>query len=105
MNLETIKQTFGVASKYPHIKRVGVFGSYSRGGENTTSDLDVLLEYDDSSDEYMDDLGEFMEDIERQIKLKIDYMTYNGLIRKSSDSFKRQVLNDVKWLYEAEVAP
>ena len=62
-----------------------------------------MLEYDDSSDEYMDDLGDFMEDIERQIELKIDYMTYSGLVRKSSESFKRQVLSDVKWLYVAKV--
>ncbi|MCL2051786.1 MAG: nucleotidyltransferase domain-containing protein [Lachnospiraceae bacterium] len=101
MNLETIKSTFNIAVKYPHIKRVGVFGSYSRGEENPASDLDILLEYDNSSDEYMDDLSDFMEAIEQNITAKIDYVTYNGLMRKSDAIFRQSVLNDVKWLYVA----
>jgi len=102
MNLETIRTTFDAAAKYPYIKRVGVFGSYSRGEENPSSDIDVLLDYDNSSDDYMDNLSDFMEDVERSISVSIDYVTYNGLMRKGGDvNFRQRVLNDVKWLYEA----
>jgi len=101
MNLETIKETFMIAFNYPHIKKVGVFGSYAREEQHSRSDLDILLEYDDSSDEFMDDLGGFMEDIEKTISCDIDYVTLNGLIRGKDTNFKEQVLKEVKWLYIA----
>jgi len=103
MDLEKIKDTFNHAEKYPYIKRVGVFGSYARGEEQATSDLDILLDYDNSSDEYMDDLARFMEDIENIITIKIDYVTYNGLMRSKDTSFKQEVLKEVKWLYVAKL--
>jgi len=104
MNLETIERTFTAAFNYPHIKKVGIFGSYARGEEGNKSDLDILLEYDDSSDEYMDELGGFMEDIEQEITIKIDYVTLPGLMKSSNSQFKEQVLNEVKWLYIANAA-
>ena len=99
MNLKTIEETFTVAFNYPYIKKIGVFGSYARGEQNSESDLDILLEYDDSSDDFMDDLGGFMEDIEKVIPCDIDYITLNGLNRGKDLQFKERVLKDVKWLY------
>ena len=102
MNMETIEKTFTVAFNYPYIKKVGIFGSYARGEQNEKSDLDVLLEYDDSSDDFMDDLGGFMEDIEKTITCNIDYVTLNGLDKGKNSRFKEQILSDVKWLYVAQ---
>lgn len=101
MTLKTIEETFMLAFNYPYIKKVGIFGSYARGEQNAKSDLDILLEYDDSSDDFMDDLGSFMEDIEKVITCDIDYITLNGLNQGKNLQFKERVLNDVKWIYTA----
>ena len=104
MTSEKIKDTFAIAFKYPYIKKAGIFGSYAREEQTNRSDLDVILEYDDSSDSFMDDLGGFMEDIEQKITCGIDYITLNGLSKSKDANFREQVLNDVKWLYVADKA-
>ena len=101
MDLRKIQQTFNIASNYPSIKKVGLFGSHARGEERANSDLDILIEYDDSVDDYVYDMGYFMEDIEQHISTKIDYVTLQGLMNCNDSSFKEQVLSDVKWLYIA----
>lgn len=49
-NLEIWKEQFGVI-------RIALFGSYSRGEQKDTSDIDLLVEFDDHAmtfDNYMD---------------------------------------------------
>lgn len=49
-NLNTWKEKYGV-------KRIGLFGSYSREEQNESSDIDVIVEFNDSElsfDNYMD---------------------------------------------------
>jgi len=102
MNSNSILQTFAVASNYPSIRKVGIFGSYARGEENENSDVDILIDYDETLDDYAYDMGGFMEDIEQHITVKIDYITLPGLMKSKNSQFKEQVLNDVKWLYVAD---
>jgi hypothetical protein len=94
-----IIQAISSATKYPYIVRVGVFGSYARGEATPSSDLDILVEYDNRSDEYLDNLGGFMEDMERQIKTDISYVTFDGLKKSKNEKLKREILNDVQWIY------
>ena len=101
MNSNDIFTAFAIASKYPSIKRVGMFGSRARESHNENSDIDIVIDYDENVDDYIYDMGYFMEDIEQQIPVKIDYITLPGLIKSSDLQFKQQVLNDVKWLYTA----
>ena len=49
-NLNVWKEKYGV-------KRIGLFGSYSRGEQKEASDIDVIVEFNDSDlsfDNYMD---------------------------------------------------
>jgi hypothetical protein len=94
-----VVEAINSAKKYPYIVRVGVFGSYARNEETALSDLDILLEYDDSSDDFLDDLGNFMEDMERLIKVEIGYVTMEGLMKSLSEELKREILRDVQWCY------
>lgn len=52
MNSEVVKNMIPVIRQYfqeKPVKRVFLFGSYSRGEENENSDIDLLVTYDDSN--------------------------------------------------------
>jgi len=87
------------AEKYPHLIKIGIFGSYARGDANETSDVDIIFEYDHSSVEYLEDIDDFMEDMELDIPVKIDYVTLNALQDGETDHFTENILGEVKWIY------
>lgn len=71
MNMEKIRG-YGV-------RRIGLFGSYSRGEQTETSDMDILVEFEDDEktfDNYMD-LKFFLEDL---FGLKVD-LVMEGTIK------------------------
>lgn len=71
MNMEKIRG-YGV-------RRIGLFGSYSRGEQTETSDVDILVEFEDDEktfDNYMD-LKFFLEDL---FGLKVD-LVMEGTIK------------------------
>ena len=37
-----------------HITRIGLFGSYARGEQNTNSDIDLLVEFEDNTQDLYD---------------------------------------------------
>jgi len=76
-----------------------VFGSYARGDFRSESDLDILIDYDNSSDQFMNDIGNFMEDLELAFTGRVDYVTMPGLINSKDENLKNEVLQDVKWIY------
>ncbi|SCZ79459.1 nucleotidyltransferase family protein [Acidaminobacter hydrogenoformans] len=48
-----------------HVKKIGVFGSFVRGEQTDTSDIDILVEFEDNQetlDNYMD-LKFYLEDL------------------------------------------
>ena len=95
-----IIQAINTAKNYPYIIRVGVFGSHARNEENTTSDIDILIDYDNSNESFLDDIGGFMEDMELLVHRRIDYITMPGLMKSKDETFKRNVLSDVIWIYD-----
>ena len=99
--LETIK----LAQKYPTIKRVGIFGSFARGNNNTLSDIDLLYDYDEQSENGTDDVLNYVDEIDTAIKAftsvpKIDYVWFGGVMESGNEDFKNNVLTDVVWVYE-----
>lgn len=61
------------------VRRIGLFGSYSRGEQTETSDVDILVEFEDDEktfDNYMD-LKFFLEDL---FGLKVD-LVMEGTIK------------------------
>jgi len=81
---------------------VGVFGSCARDEETVTSDIDILIDYDNSTDDFLDDLDGFMEDMEQLVDVKIDYITMAGLLKSRNIAFRQEVLRDVKWIYSSK---
>jgi len=94
-----VEQVISKAKNYPYIIRVGVFGSCARNDENSTSDIDILIDYDNSNDDFLDDLDDFMEQLEGVSPLRLDYTTVTGLMNSKNQAFINNVMNDVKWLY------
>jgi len=64
-----IKKRFGVV-------RIGIFGSYARGEETETSDVDVLVEFVEPSFDNFMDLVFFLEDL---FGKEVDLVTTGGL--------------------------
>jgi len=96
---EIINEALNKAASYPYITRAGIFGSHARGDATPQSDVDVLIDYDSSSDEFMDDLGNFMEEVEKIIQVKVEFVTVPGLMGSKNNWFRQEVLKDVKWIY------
>jgi len=98
-------ETINLARKYPSIKRVGIFGSYARGNSNALSDIDLLYDYDEHSENGTDDVLNYVDEIDLVIKEfaavpKIDYVWYGGVAKSDNADFKNNVLNDVIWVYQ-----
>lgn len=102
---KSIIDIISLASKYPTIKRIGIFGSYVRGDMRHGSDIDLLYDYDDTQNQSTDELLGYIEEINDDLinytKVpKIDYIWYKGLIESNNFSFRDNVLNEVVWAYE-----
>ena len=72
--LREIKQL--LRSNY-RIKRIGIFGSYIRGEENETSDLDILVEFDSPIDIFK--FIELEETLSEKLGIKADLVSKQAL--------------------------
>ncbi len=68
------------------IKKAGIFGSYVRGEQKKNSDIDILIEFNDS---LLILVGIEME-LEKVLKKKVDLITYGGL----SPYLKKHILSE-----------
>lgn len=84
-NLNVWKEKYGV-------KRIGLFGSYSREEQKDTSDIDVLVEFDQSAlsfDNYM----ELKFTLEDRFRKPIDLVIIDGI----KPALKPVILRSVKY--------
>ena len=87
-------------SRYPCISRIGVFGSYARGDFDSTSDIDILYEYNSDADDFDEQLLDFVGDFLDEIApLKADFVRFKNVMKKDDD-FKENALADVKWIHQ-----
>lgn len=59
------------------VTRLGIFGSYARGEETPESDLDILIDYEQAPTLFQ--LVELRDYLSKQVGLKVDLVTKNGL--------------------------
>ena len=45
-HLKVLRNDFNRLRNDFHVKRIGVFGSFSNGSQNASSDIDILVEFD-----------------------------------------------------------
>ena len=59
------------------IKRAGIFGSFARGENTETSDIDILVEF--NGEKSLLDLAGLKIALEELLRMKVDVLTYNSL--------------------------
>ena len=75
------------------VKRIGIFGSFARGEQKRTSDVDVLVEFVDGQatfDNFMQ-LAYYLEDL---FSRKVDLLTVRGIDRY----IRSRVESEVCWI-------
>lgn len=82
-NEKEVKRKFGV-------RKIGIFGSYARGEEKVTSDVDVLVEFEEPTFRNFMGLAFFLEDL---FNRKVDLVTVKGL----SPYIRPYVEKEVVW--------
>ena len=71
------------------VKVIGVFGSYARGEETSSSDVDILI---DLYEPIGWDLVELKEFLETSLKVKVDLVTMTALRPELKDSILKEVI-------------
>ncbi|WP_297488966.1 nucleotidyltransferase family protein [Thermococcus sp.] len=82
---EELRKRYGV-------KRIGVFGSYSRGEQREDSDVDVLVEFEKPVG--LIDFVRLREYLESLLGVKVDLVTKRALKKR----IKERVLQEVKYV-------
>jgi hypothetical protein len=83
MNKIFLKKIKTVLKKHG-IKRAAVFGSYARGQERKTSDIDLLVKF--GPDASLFDLVDLELELKKATGKKIDVITYNSIHHLLKDS-------------------
>ena len=97
MRQELVDKIVPVLKQYP-IKRAAIFGSYARGEERHDSDLDIVLELD-LTNELPDIIYVIWDELENNVKLKADIMTFKTL-KRLPNTVQQRILNDLRYFYE-----
>ena len=85
-------------SKQP-VKKAWLFGSYSRGEETDSSDIDILVDYDNSNGLVsLFKMGGILMDLTDLLGCKVDLVEVRGL-----KSFARDSVNRVKILISERI--
>ena len=71
------------------VKKIGIFGSYSRGEATLESDVDILVEFFEPLGWEFFDLKEFLEEI---LSKKVDLVTESGLRPQMKDNILKKVI-------------
>jgi predicted nucleotidyltransferase len=80
-----------IKRKYP-VRKIGVFGSFARGDQSPTSDVDVLVEFSEPVD-----LFEFIDlkhYLEKLLGREVDLVTVKAL----KPQLKERILNEVVYV-------
>jgi predicted nucleotidyltransferase len=70
--------------------------------QTDNSDIDLLLDLGvDEKNPTIDYVYDLLDILESNLKLRVDYLTVNGIKANPSASFKKNVEDESWWFYEA----
>ncbi len=96
MTLEEIEKIALPACRKFHVKQLDVFGSLARGEGNPSSDVDLLVEFEDSDQSLSKRFFGLLHHLEDALGCEIDLLTTTGL---KNPYFRRHVLNEKVTIY------
>jgi predicted nucleotidyltransferase len=76
-------------------KKIGIFGSFARGENTENSDIDILYNFDLSSNMTFSKLFEIQEELEKRLNKSVDLVPEKYLYPLIKDN----ILNDLKIIY------
>jgi len=89
---EALSQNLSYLEKTYHVKKIGVFGSFSRGENTRSSDIDVLVEF--SKPISMFRFIELEEFLSKTFGRKVDLVSKKAL----KPQLKEQILREVRYV-------
>ena len=96
MTLDEIRKIALPACRQFQVKRLDIFGSYTRGEEGPSSDLDLLVEFDEPEHNPAKRFFGLLHHFEDALHCDVDLLTLNGM---KNPYFRRRVLNERIALY------
>jgi predicted nucleotidyltransferase len=102
MTLEEIKEVALPACRKFNVKRLDIFGSLARGEENSSSDIDLLVEFEEPDRNPSKRFFGLLHYLEDASGCEIDLLTTTGL---RNPYFRRHVLRERINIYEGSNSP
>ena len=88
--LNTISSVMKDLQKNYKVKSIALFGSYVRGENQTDSDIDLLVEFEDHADLF--DLTGLADFLENKLNHSVDIVSKNGLRKELRDSVSKEAI-------------
>ncbi|MEW6194814.1 MAG: nucleotidyltransferase family protein [Bacteroidota bacterium] len=90
--IEILNRNKNLLKRY-RVKKIGLFGSFSRDESNNESDIDLLVDFEEKS---LDNFIDLVFELEKIFGRKVELLTKEGI----SPYILPYVQNEVRW-YEA----
>jgi uncharacterized protein len=74
------------------VKAIGFFGSYARGEQNKQSDIDILVEFEESNSVDLFDFIELEDFLTQQLGIKVDLATKKALKPMIKDQILKETI-------------
>lgn len=94
MTIASIKRQVLPILKNQGVLKAAIFGSFARGENKKTSDVDFLIKMKRNASLF--DLGGLQMDLQEKLGRKVDVVTYNSV----HPMLKEQIMKDQKIIYE-----
>jgi predicted nucleotidyltransferase len=85
--------------KVYHIKKIGVFGSIARGEQNSISDIDLIVEFEDNTPDLFSIKQQLRDEIHAKFHLPVDICREKYI----KPIFRNQILAEAK--YASNITP
>jgi predicted nucleotidyltransferase len=74
------------------VETIGIFGSYSRGEQKNTSDIDILVTFAEPNDIDLIDFIELKQFLSRKLKTKVDVVQKRALKHRIKDKILQETI-------------
>lgn len=74
------------------VETIGIFGSYSRGEQKNTSDIDILVTFAEPNDVDLIDFIELKQFLMRKLKTKVDVVQKRALKHRIKDIILQETI-------------